>query len=300
MRIVYFGNGVRGCICLKALLEAGKEVVAVIGHTVNPSDMINLAIKIGLQYYQPADVNHPDFIKKLRGLNPDLFILSGYNRILKANIINLPTHGCINLHGGKLPDYRGCAPINWQIVNGETIGGCCVLFVNEGIDTGAIIRQAFYEIGENETSQDIVKKQLLLFPSMLLETVKDFEAGHVQVTKQDVNKGCYYTRRYPRDGLIYWDKMTACQVFNLVRALYDPYPNAFTFFQGEKIRIRRVRRIKPSIKGIPGRIPLKMEDGIVVCCMDESILVTEAIVGDNVVPIHPCEAFKIGIDFSME
>lgn len=300
MKIVYFGNGPRGLKCLETLIEAKENIVAVVGHPGEKSSVVEYAEHVGLPTFQPTNVNNSEFIEKLKRFQGQLFILSGYNQILKPKIINLPEKGCINLHGGKLPEYRGTAPINWQIINGEKIGGCCILYVDEGIDTGPIIVQKSYKISENDTSIDIVKKQLKLFPTMLLEVVKKIKEGTAKAVPQDKEKGCYYTRRYPRDGIINWETMTAQQVYNLVRALVDPYPNAFTFLEGKKVRIRKARRIKPPIKSIPGRLPLKTSDGIIICCKDEGLLVTEVAFEEEKTTYNPKDVFHIGIDFKTQ
>jgi|ETNmetMinimDraft_35_1059890.scaffolds.fasta_scaffold49912_1 methionyl-tRNA formyltransferase len=293
MKIVYFGNGVRGIKCLDTLLNNNLNVIAVIGHEGN-SDVVDFAELNNIITYQPKNINNQEFVDVLEKLNADLFVLSGYSRILKSVVIDLPKFGCINLHGGKLPEYRGCAPINWQIINGETTGGCCIIFVDKGIDTGDIITQKTYEISNNDTSLDIVNKQLSFFPVMLLKAVKDIELGKVKAIVQDKAQGSYYTRRYPEDGLINWDTMTSNQVYNLVRALVDPYPNAFTFYRTEKIKIRKVSMIEPPIVGTPGRMPFKRQNGVVICCKDKGIVVNEIAIGDNGEPIDPRGLFQIG------
>ena len=273
------------------------NIVAVIGHPGQKSDLLILAEKKNISIFQPDKANSSEFLEIISSLNPDLFILAGYNRILKSKLINLPSIACINLHGGRLPEYRGCAPINWQIINGEKLGGCCILFVDEGIDTGNIIAQSYYEISDSDTSTDIVEKQIPLFQEMLIKVVQDFKKGIIEGIPQNDHDSCYYTRRYPRDGIIKWEYMTAKQIYNLVRALADPYPNAFTFYGNEKLLIRKVDLIKPPIKGIPGRLSLKRENGIIVSCKDESLLITEVAFEGDKTPMNPANIFKIGTDF---
>jgi methionyl-tRNA formyltransferase len=297
MKIVYFGNGERGTKCLNALLDRNEDVLAVVGHTGGMSDFLIYAKENNIPVFQPENVNSSEFIHELKGLGADLFVLSGYNRILKSKIIAVPSRGCINLHGGKLPEYRGCAPINWQIINGEKIGGCCIIFVDEGIDTGDIICQKMYEILETDTGTDIVNKQLVLFPGMLKSVIDAFKSGTITIVAQDKEEGAHYTRRYPRDSLIEWGNMNAEYVCNLVRAMSDPYPNAFTTFNGRKVRIRKANRISPPVIGVPGRIPLKLADGIVVCCKDEGVLISEVGLDDDGTSCGPNEIFNIGSDF---
>jgi len=297
MRIIYFGHGVRGLKCLDALMDDGQDIVAVVGHPGRKSDVVKCAEERCVAVYQPEKVNDFAFVDELRKWSAELFVLSGYNRILRSQVIGVPSKACINLHGGKLPEYRGCAPINWQIINGEKIGGCCIIFVDEGIDTGDIISQSYYEISDTDTSQDIVRKQLSLFPDMLKKVVRDFESDTVKANPQNKKEGTYYTRRYPEDGLIQWDILSAGQVCNLVRALVDPYPNAFSFYKDRKVRIRKAFRILPPVKGVPGRLPLKQTEGVVVCCRDEGILVTEAGFDDVGPSFNPRDVFKIGSHF---
>ena len=140
MKIVYFSKGIRGATCLAHIIQAGYPVEAVIG--VSPEkELESLSQQYQFPVIYPEKLNTAETEKVLKGYQPDLFILSGYNKILKSIILGIPPQGTINLHGGKLPEYRGAAPINWQIINGETTGGCSIIYVDEGIDTGDIIAQ---------------------------------------------------------------------------------------------------------------------------------------------------------------
>jgi methionyl-tRNA formyltransferase len=201
--------------------------------------------------------------------------LAGYNNILKKEIISFPKKGAINLHGGKLPDYRGVAPINWQIIKGEKVGGCCIIFVDEGIDTGDIIEQEFYDIGENDTAGDVVQRQLEIFPPMLLKAVQNIEKGTVNSTKQDLAEGSYYTRRYPDDGRVDFASMTALDAHNMIRAMRGPYPPAFCFYNDKKIYLLGSELLKEKIIGTPGRIALKRPEGVIVIARDRGLLITE-------------------------
>lgn len=298
MRIIYFGNGIRGLKCLEELIRAKEEIVAVIGHPGNKSDVIKLAENLSIPFFQPVRVNAPEFVNTLRKIEGELFILSGYNQILKSELIHLPKRGCINLHGGKLPDYRGVAPINWQIINGEKEGGCCILYVDEGIDTGDIIIQKQYEISCKDTSRDIINKQLLLFPRMLLSVIERMKKGEVRGIPQDKEKGMYYRRRYPHDGLIKWGVMSSIEVYNLIRALVDPYPNAFTFLKGRKVMIKKAKEIDPPTCGVPGRLSIKKSEGVVVGCKDKGIMILEVAFEDDQTIYKPQEIFNVGVEFT--
>ena len=278
MRIVYFGNGIRGEICLEKLLSASKNIVGIVGHT-NDSGIIQIAKNKHVPCMSPAKSDEDKFTQWIQQVNPELIILSGYNKILKRNILNIPPMGVINLHGGKLPEYRGTAPINWQLINGESKGGFSILFTDEGIDTGAVIRSCEFGIGINDSASDLVERSLKWFPDALLNVVNEFESkGNVESKKQDESKAVYYTRRYPEDGQIGWKYMKAREVHNLVRALVPPYPGAFTFLNGQKIIINETELLNEEIKGVPGRIPLKRKNGAITIAADKGLLIKSLIV----------------------
>lgn len=294
MKILYFGNNIRGIKCLEALVENGRHE-EIIGVVTPPNKMSEMALKakeLGFQVMQPEKVNEEKCIREIRSLKPDVFILSGYNHILKKQILSIPPMGAINLHGGKLPEYRGVAPINWQIINGETMGGCAILFVDEGIDTGDIIAQELYEITMKDTAATILEKTLELLPRMLIDVLDEMERGTVKRVKQGLLKGCYYTRRYPRDGKILWKEMTALQVYNLVRALAKPYPGAFFYYRGKKIIVNKTSLLEEEIRGVPGRISLFRRGGVVVIAKDRGVVIEEISVDGEMSDIEPKTYFS--------
>jgi len=293
---VYFGNGVRGIRCLEAVVREGYLVLEAVVHKTDPS-LAAICDQMGIPVFAPERINTASVIEHFRSLSPSLFVLSGYNKILRKELLQLPKHGCINLHGGKLPDYRGAAPINWQILNGETEGGCAILYADEGIDTGDIIEQAIYPIEGNDTAGDIVEKQLKLFPSMLLRALDQIKTGSITSTAQNCSIGNYYCRRLPKDSRLDWRNMSANQVHNLVRAMQGQnYPPAYCTYQDKRVRINRTEIITEEIKGTPGRIALKRENGVVVIANDRGLLVTSASEEDRIP--RPCqELLTVGEDF---
>jgi methionyl-tRNA formyltransferase len=296
MNIAYFGNGPRGVRCFEKVMEHGYRVSVVIGHSED-SDVGRKAEYLQIPVHFPQRVNSPDFVAHLQSFSPDLFVLAGYNQILHLPLIRMPSLGVLNLHGGKLPEYRGVAPINWQIIKGEKIGGCCVIFVDEGIDTGDIVEQAQYEIAENETAGDIVDKQLELFPSMLIRAIQGIESGSVPRQKQDPEEGAYFTRRYPKDSRIYWADMTAQQIHDLIRAMQGPsYPPAFSLYNGVMCTFYKSRLIRENIIGAPGRITLKRKEGVIVTAKDRGLLISRVRLGPDGEPENPRRLFVTGDD----
>jgi len=207
-------------------------------------------------------------------LNANLFILCGYNKILRSQILDLPKYKVINCHGGKLPEYRGVAPINWQIINGEEILGFSILYADEGIDTGAILKEHRFTIEINTNANDIVKQSIEWFPHQLESIVSSLEEkGRLESKEQDESAAVHYTRRYPEDSSIDWKHMIDLEVHNLVRALVDPYPNAFGYIDGDKIGIIETKVLDETYKGVPGTVVLKRNGGVIVNCKNRAILI---------------------------
>lgn len=294
MKLVYFGKGVRGESCLRALLDRGEKVLAVVIEPGETFALAEMARANEIPVLQPASPNAEDFVDSIRDLGPDLFVLAGYSKILKKRVIDVPKQGAINLHGGKLPEYRGVAPINWQIINGETTGGCCILYVDEGIDTGAILAQEHYAIFPEDDAGTVLTKTLEIFPKLLLRVLDELKAGTAKPVPQNRNEGCYYTRRRPEDGQIDWNATTAEQVHNLVRALTKPYPGAFTFLNGQKIYLRKTSLIERTIRGVPGRIPLKDSQGMVVLAKDRGLMIEKVSLGETDDAVEAATVLRIG------
>ena len=304
MRIAYFGNGVRGVKCLEALFENGFDICAVVVHYQAPNNPAPTSVrffanKLKIPVYEPQNVNSIDFIEVLKIIDPDLLILSGYNQIFQRDLLRLFPRSVINLHGGYLPYYRGGSPINWQIINGEKVGGCGIINIDEGIDTGDIISQEIFTIDPDESAGEVIKKTLDIFPRVLVDVVKQIREDRVIPIKQDINRSQYFCKRYPKDGLIFWDRMTAFQVHNLVRGLRGPeLPGAFSFLNGRKIIIWKTLMINGEIKGVPGRIALKEDNGVVVIAKDKGILVAEIKIDEDPKVISAKNYFRIcGLTF---
>ena len=291
MNIIYFSKGVRGSRCLAQILDSGYQVKAVVA--VNQDDDLEtMANEYGFPILIPELLNTEETVQILEEYNPDLFILCGYNKILKPMIFNIPPRGTINLHGGKLPEYRGAAPINWQIINGETTGGCSILYVDEGIDTGDIITQKIYPIKAEDTHASILEKTLTIFPPLLVEVLQQVEDGTVKSVPQDPLEGRYFSRRFPRDSQINWQLMDDVQIHNLVRGMHGPYPAAFTFRDNTKIEIDKTQLLQKSITGTAGHIPQKQGRHVIVLAKNRGLLIEEITIDGQ--RIDPSDFFKVG------
>ncbi|MCJ7734105.1 MAG: methionyl-tRNA formyltransferase [Anaerolineales bacterium] len=291
MNIVYFSKGVRGSSCLEQVLEAGYKVSALIA--VSQEEALDqLARQYDLSVYYPGKINSEETINQLKSFQADLFILCGYNKILKKPVIELPPLGTINLHGGKLPEYRGAAPINWQIINGETTGGCSIIYLDEGIDTGAIIAQEIYPITPDDTHASVLEKTLDIFPRLLIEVLQQIEQGTVQAEKQDPLAGGYFGRRYPRDSRIDWKKLEDIQVHNLVRGMFGPYPAAFTHLGDKKVEIDQTQLLQETLTGFPGRVLQIRGKDVIVMAKNRALLVKKiSVEGEK---MDPASYFNAG------
>lgn len=272
MKILYMGNKKRGHACLKALLRNNEEIVEVVVPPENNALLKRFAKGKGFDVYEPADINAPDAVHALQAFSPDLIVMARYNQILGEKILSIPEKGVLNLHAGKLPEYRGASTLNWTLINGEDEGGVSVVLVDENIDTGDILAQKTFPIEQDDTIKDVEAKANDIFPSMLIDTLEQIKEGTIERTPQSPDEGSYYPRREPSDGEINWKIHTARRVHNLVRALTHPYSGAFTHYEGDKLFIWSASLPENEIDAEPGRVSECQSDGVIVGTANKGIL----------------------------
>ena len=286
MRILFAGHKTRGVECLEAVRARGYEIVAVVGHppgSAGPTaDSVAAAGRaLGVPVFEPEDINSAQTVRSLRALQPDVLVLAGYGPILRGPIIDMPSHGCINLHGGRLPQYRGSSPLNWALINGETGFTISIIRVDAGVDTGDVLLDRTFPIGPDDTIADLHRIANANFPGMLVEVLEGIRTGTARGRKQDPLEAAYYPLRFPDDGLILWDLATAQQVHNRIRALTDPYPGAFTFLGSRRVRVLGSKAAARTHYGEPGRVYVKNEHGLLVCASDRCLWMTRAVFDDD-------------------
>lgn len=235
-------------------------------------------MELGLSVRQPADVHAAELLDEIRAWQPDLGVLAGYSPIVGREFIAAPRHGCVNLHGGKLPEYRGSSPMNWALINGEVDVTLSIIQVNERVDAGDVLSERTFPVAIEDTIRDVDRKANELFPEMLLDVVAAVQAGTLRPRRQDEQRARYFPLRFPEDGLILWDAYTAVQVHNRIRALTDPFPGAYTFLGGRKIKLLRSMLARRPVFGEPGRVYRKDSHGLLVCAADQCLWVQEAVV----------------------
>ena len=289
MKIIYWGKGARGESCLRALSEWGHDITLVVVQPAQGQELsgvARLANELGLPFIEPEDPNAREVAKQLEALEADLFILGGYGKILKQHIIDIPRIMCINLHAGKLPQYRGSSPLNWVLINGESEFTLSIIKVDKGVDTGDVLLDATFPISINDTIRDLHATANRQFPRMLVRVVEQIHQGTCQPRKQDGSQAAYYPLRFAEDGLVFWDMYSVEQIHNRIRALTEPYPCAFTFFRGQKVKLLSSDLYQGDFFGEPGRIyRISPRNGLLVCAKDRCLWVKEAVLFEDGTPL---------------
>lgn len=289
MKIIFWGKGNRAVSCLQALLDKGSEVDLVVVHPRQGdqwyASVSELATKHGIKVIEPENPNDKETESFLKKFDADVFVFVGYGKILRQNIIEIPRCMSINLHAGKLPEYRGSSPMNWALINGETTFTLTIIKLDSGVDTGDIIQERTFEISINDTIRDLHRIANDEFPPMLLKALDSIAGGSYVLKPQNNLNASYYPLRFPDDGLILWDIYTAQQIHNRIRALTEPYPCAFTFFNDRKVKLLLSELSDQNYLGEPGRIYKKTKSGLLVCTLDKCLWIKEAVFDDNGEPL---------------
>lgn len=259
MNIVFMGTPDFAVPCLEALVKSEHNILGVFtqpdkpkgrGYVLTPPPVKVRALENNLAVYQPEKVKDGTAYEIIESLNPDVIVVVAYGKILPKNIIDYPKYGCINVHGSLLPKYRGAAPIQWSVLNGEKETGITTMLMNEGLDTGDILLQSVTKIGENETSGELFDRLMYIGADLLLETLEKVKNNEVTPIKQDDSKSTYAKVLDKSLCLIDWNN-TACEIHNKVRGL-SPWPVAVTELNGKKVKIHKTLIAKGS--GKPGEI----------------------------------------------
>ena len=231
-RILFFGYSEVGYTCLDLLLQRGDNVVALITHADDPHEKIWFktpavaAREHGVPLFTPDSVNTPEWTARLAELKPDLILSVYYRHMISPAVLALAPLGAFNMHGSLLPKFRGRAPINWAIVHGAAATGMTLHRMVKRADAGAIVDQAGAPIGPRDTAEQVFRKVLPLAREVLARQIDALLAGTAPETPQDETQATYFGGRKPADGRIDWTRSTR-EIFNLIRAVTDPYPGAF-------------------------------------------------------------------------
>ncbi|QBF83090.1 bifunctional UDP-4-amino-4-deoxy-L-arabinose formyltransferase/UDP-glucuronic acid oxidase ArnA [Shewanella maritima] len=259
MKAVVFAYHNIGCAAIKSMLEAGVEIAAVFTHVDDANENVffesvaKLAASKGIPVFAPEDVNHPLWVEKIKKMQPDALFSFYYRHMLSQEILDIAPKGGFNLHGSLLPNYRGRAPINWVLVNGETETGVTLHTMTAKPDAGDIVAQQKIAISDEDTAATLHAAMTKAASELLANTLPAIVAGTHTLTPQDASQATYFGRRTPADGEIKWTN-DARTVFNLVRAVTEPFPGAFSFLGERKVIIWSAKAIDKNYDVTPGTI----------------------------------------------
>ncbi|KFC81397.1 bifunctional UDP-4-amino-4-deoxy-L-arabinose formyltransferase/UDP-glucuronic acid oxidase ArnA [Buttiauxella agrestis] len=246
MKAVVFAYHDMGCAGVNALVAAGYDITAIYTHPDSPAEnhffgsVARTAAEHGIPVYAPDDVNHPLWVDRIKSAQPDVIFSFYYRNLLNDEILNSASVGAFNLHGSLLPAYRGRAPLNWALVNGETETGVTLHRMVKRADAGAIVAQHPVAIAATDTALTLHHKLTEAASDLLDDMLPVIKTGHFPQVEQDHSKATVFGRRTPQDGCINWQS-TAREINNLVRAVTDPWPGAFGYVGGSKFIVWKSR-----------------------------------------------------------
>ena len=279
MKIVFMGTPEFAVPSLRALGSAGYEVCGVFtqpdkpknrGMRLQQSPVKQLALGLGLSVYQPAKMRDGEALGILQELAPDLIVVAAYGKILPTDILDLPRLGCINVHSSLLPKYRGAAPINWAILNGEDETGVTIQYMAEGVDTGDILAQAKTPIDLNENAAQLYDRLAQMGAELLVETVKELEAGTAKPVPQDHSQASHASMLSREQSPMDWTR-TARQLHDQVRGLY-PWPSATAVLDGVRCKVLRTALSGEATNKASGTVLQADKKGLRVACGDGAVL----------------------------
>jgi methionyl-tRNA formyltransferase len=251
MRVVFLGTPDFAVPSLDALVAAGHAVVAVFtqpdrpkgrGQQLAESPVKQAALRLGLPVFQPERIRRPESFEQLRSFAADLMVVVGYGQIIPQSIIDLPRYGILNVHASLLPKYRGAAPIQWAIANGESTTGVTIMQIDAGLDTGDMLAKATAEIGPDETAPELSARLARSGAQLLIDTIGAIEAGTARREKQNDNEATLAPILKKEDGRVDWTR--PAREINNRRRGFTPWPGAYTTFRGQPLSLLRTQAIE--------------------------------------------------------
>ena len=282
MNIVFMGTPEFAVPSLTSLFERGYNISLVVtqkdrpkgrGKKMRPTPIKEKALELGLEVYQPDSINSQESINKLRELSPDCIVVIAFGQVLKREVLDIPQYGCINIHASLLPKYRGAAPINWAIINGEKETGVTIMEIDEGLDTGDMLHYKKIPIMEEDDSESIHDKLSIMGGDLIVETIEGLKDGSVVKLPQDDSLSTYAPMLSKNTGKVDWNN-SGIKIKNLVRGL-KPWPSAYMVYKGENVKIHKVKVVEKFLKEDNGVVVKVSDEGIYVNCEDGCIVIEE-------------------------
>lgn len=283
MRVVFMGTPNFAVGTLEALLEAGHEVAAVVtqpdkpkgrGKTLMPTPVKEAALARMIPVLQPKKVREPEFVETLRKIGPDVIVVAAFGQIISKEILEMPRYGCINVHASLLPAYRGAAPIQWAVINGDKESGVTIMRMNEGLDTGDMIDKVVIPLDENETGGSLFDKLSAAGAKLCAEVLEKLENGTAVFEKQpELSTTDYAAMIDKKMGKINWER-PAKEIEQLIRGL-NPWPSAYTFMKGKSLKLWTASVVYEEREAVPGEIVEIGKEGILVKTGEGLLLIRE-------------------------
>ena len=281
MRIVYMGTPDFAVPTLESLVKGGHQVIAAVtqpdkpkgrGKAVLMTPVKEKALEYDIPVYQPVKARDPEFVALLKEMNPDAIVVVAFGQILPKAILDIPKYGCINVHASLLPKYRGAAPIQWAVIDGEEVSGVTTMLMDEGLDTGDMLEKIEYVLDKKETGGSLFDKLSTLGGELILSTLEKLENGTITRTPQGDTTTSYAKMLNKSMGKIDWS-MEAVKIERLIRGL-NPWPSAYSGLNGKTVKIWAAEVEDGTVTGNPGRVTFT-KDKLLVECGEGFLSITE-------------------------
>jgi methionyl-tRNA formyltransferase len=276
MKIIYMGTPAFAVSALTALADAGHQLVACFtqpdkpkgrGKTLLPTEVKVKALELGIPVYQPQKIREQENIDIIKEYNPDVIVVAAYGQILPESILDIPHFGCINIHASLLPKYRGAAPIEWSIINGESETGVTTMYMEKGLDTGDMLDRTVVKIEDEDTGLTLHDKLAAAGADLIVETLKKLETGEAVRIPQDDEISCYAPMLTKNMGNLDFTK-SSTELWRLIRGL-QPWPCADTVINGKKVKIYEAVPEKAS--GECGKVIEVTKKSFTIACGEGSL-----------------------------
>lgn len=286
MRVVFMGTPDFAVGTLEALIAEGHEIRAVVtqpdkpkgrGKTLMPTPVKEVALKHEIPVLQPVKVREPEFVEQLRTMEPDVIVVAAFGQIISRDLLELPKYGCINVHASLLPAYRGAAPIQWAVINGDRESGVTIMRMNEGLDTGDMIDKVVVPLAEDETGGSLFEKLSHAGARLCVKVLEDLEAGRAVCTQQPEESTTAYAAMITKKmGEICWQR-PAEEIEQLIRGL-NPWPSAYTYLDNKSLKLWKAtveKAEEETENAVPGQVIRADKNGLCICTGDGILNVLE-------------------------
>ncbi|MCQ2976752.1 MAG: methionyl-tRNA formyltransferase [archaeon] len=284
MKIVFMGTPDFAAKSLEKLIDSKHEIALVVtkedkpanrGYELQMTPVKKLALENNIEVITPSKVKGNDeLFEKLKNIEADVFCVVAYGKILPKNILDLPKKGCVNVHGSLLPKYRGAAPIQFAVINGDEKTGVTTMYMDEGVDTGDILKVSEYAITDEDTAETVFDKLADMGGDLLVDTLNAIEDGTVTRTKQNEDEATHCGMLTKKDGEINFDMETK-KLFSFVRGM-TPWPSAYTYLDGKMLKVLDLKKVlDENSNAVPGTVISTSDDGVLVKTNDGAILITK-------------------------